>query len=99
MLQNRTDWELATADWNELVASRLRLENAVQGRAMATEVFDSYVRQFTTGKKSWIDVLNAVRESTQSEMAVADAEGQLIASALRLKLQTAKLELPLPSHD
>jgi adhesin transport system outer membrane protein len=84
--------ERLTTDWNELVASRLRLENAVQGRSMSTEVFDSYARQFTTGKKSWIDVLNAVRESTQSEMAVADAEGQLIASALRLKLLTATLD-------
>jgi hypothetical protein len=26
--------EKLTADWNELVASRLRLENAVQGQAM-----------------------------------------------------------------
>lgn len=86
--------ERITTDWNELVASRQRVENAIQGRVMANEVSDSYSRQFTTGKKSWIDVLNSVRESVQSEQAVADAEGQLIAAALRLKLATGALVLP-----
>jgi len=86
--------ERITADWNELVASRQRVENSTQGRVMANEVSDSYSRQFTTGKKTWIDVLNSVREAVQSEQAVADAEAQLIAAALRLKLATGALVLP-----
>ena len=75
-------------DWNDYQASRQRLDSASQGRLIAKDVFDSYGRQFSTGKKSWIDVMNAAREATQAEMLVADAEGQLVASLLRLKLAT-----------
>ena len=81
-------------DWNELVASRLRLDNARQARSMSAEVFDSYTRQYTAGRKTWIDVLNAVREATQSEMAVADAAAQMAAAALRLRLLTGNLNIP-----
>ncbi|MDP1524568.1 MAG: TolC family protein [Rhodocyclaceae bacterium] len=85
--------EKVTTDWNDLMASRQRLESTLQGQRVANEVFDSYARQFTTGKKTWIDVLNSVRESTQAELAVADAEGQVIAAALRLKLVTGTLDI------
>ncbi len=78
--------ERVTVDWNELVAARLRLDNARQARTMSTEVFESYARQYTTGRKTWIDVLNAVREATQSGFAVADAAAQVAAAALRLRL-------------
>ncbi|MDD5298368.1 MAG: TolC family protein [Rhodocyclaceae bacterium] len=80
-------------DWDELTASRLRLDNARQARTIAAEVFDSYARQYTTGRKSWIDVMNAVREQTQSDMAEADALAQVAAAALRLRIVTGGLAL------
>lgn len=80
--------ERVAVDWNELVAARLRLDNARQARAMSAEVFDSYTRQYTTGRKTWIDVLNAVREATQAELAVADMAAQVAAAGLRLRLLT-----------
>ena len=83
--------ERLTLDWNEWVAARLRLANADQARAMSTEVFESYARQFTTGRKTWIDVLNAVREATQSELAVDDARAQMLAASLRLRALTGTL--------
>ena len=83
--------ERLTLDWNEWVAARLRLANADQARAMSTEVFESYARQFTTGRKTWIDVLNAVREATQSELAVDDAQAQMLAASLRLRALTGTL--------
>ena len=83
--------ERLTLDWNEWVAARLRLANADQARAMSTEVFESYARQFTTGRKTWIDVLNAVREATQSELAVVDARVQMLAASLRLRTLSGTL--------
>lgn len=77
--------ERVTLDWNEWLAARLRLENANQARAMSTEVFESYARQYTAGRKTWIDVLNAVREATQSELAADDAQAQMLAASLRLR--------------
>ncbi len=85
--------ERVALDWNELTAARLRVENARQARTMSTEVFESYARQYTAGRKTWIDVLNAVREATQSEMAVADASAQLAAAALRLRLLAGDLNV------
>ncbi|MBA3057788.1 MAG: hypothetical protein FP823_07770 [Rhodoferax sp.] len=83
--------ERVTLDWNEWQAARMRLDNASQARAMSTEVSDSYARQYTTGRKTWIDVLNAVREATQSELAVDDAQAQMLAAGLRLRALTGTL--------
>lgn len=83
--------ERVTQDWNEWVAARLRLENANQARAMSTEVSESYARQYTTGRKTWIDVLNAVREATQSELAADDAHAQMLAASLRLRTLSGTL--------
>lgn len=83
--------EKVSLDWNELIAARIRHQNAELARAMTTEVFDSYTRQYTAGRKTWIDVLNAIREATLSELALADANAQIMGSALRLKLLTGNL--------
>ncbi len=83
--------ERLTLDWNEWNETRLRLDNANQARGMSTEVFESYARQYTTGRKTWIDVLNAVREATQSELAVDDLQAQMFAAGLRLQVLTGTL--------
>ena len=83
--------ERLTLDWNEWVGARLRLENANQARTMSAEVSESYARQYTAGRKTWIDVLNAVREATQSELAVGDAQAQMLAASLRLRALTGTL--------
>ena len=83
--------ERVTLDWNEWVAARLRLENANQSRAMSAEVFESYARQYVIGRKTWIDVLNAVREATQSELSAEDARSQMLAASLRLRAQSGTL--------
>ena len=87
--------ERLTMDWDEFVAARVRLENATGASKMAKEVFESYTRQYTAGRKTWLDVMNTVRESTQSDVAVTDAGTQAAAASLRLKLASGNLkELP-----
>ena len=83
--------ERVTLDWDEWMGAKQRLGNARLSRTMSTEVFASYTRQYVTGRKSWIDVLNAVREATQSEMALADALTQVSAAGLRLQALTGSL--------
>jgi len=83
--------ERVTLDWNERVAARQRVENANLARAMSTEVFESYARQYVIGRKTWIDVLNAVREAALSQFALEDARIQVIAASLRLRAQTGTL--------
>lgn len=77
--------ERVALDWNEWMEARQRLENANQARAMSNEVFESYARQYTAGRKTWIDVLNAVRETTQAALAAEDVRTQMLAASLRLR--------------
>lgn len=82
-----------TLDWNEWTAARARVETAEQVRSTSAEVSESYARQYTAGRKTWLDVLNAVREATQAELALVDAKSQMQAAVLRLKLLTGRLNL------
>lgn len=79
-------------DWNTWAAARARLENARLAALGSTEVYESYARQYTTGRKSWLDVMNAVREAAQSELAVADAAAQATAAALRLRVRIGRFD-------
>jgi len=83
--------ERITLNWNEWEAAPMRLKNADQARSMSIEVSESYARQYTAGRKSWIDVMNAVRETTQSELAADDAYAEMLAVSLRLRALTGKL--------
>jgi adhesin transport system outer membrane protein len=69
------------------------LENAEQVRNTSAEVSESYARQYTAGRKSWLDVLNAAREASQAELTLVDAQSQMQAAVLRLKAQTGGLNL------
>jgi adhesin transport system outer membrane protein len=52
----------------------------------ADEIVASYLRQFQVGRKNWLDVLNAVREKTQAQYALADLESPLLLAEIRLLL-------------
>ena len=86
--------ERVTLDWNELQAARLRLENARYAQQMSGEVFSSYTRQYVIGRKSWLDVLNAVREAAQADFAVEDARAQAQGASQRLRAQAGALPAP-----
>lgn len=81
-----------STDWNQLVAARLRFENATLSGKISDDVFESYVRQYTTGRKGWLDVLNSAQEAASAKMAAADASAQITRSALRLRLLTGNLK-------
>jgi adhesin transport system outer membrane protein len=84
--------ERISMDWDELQAARIRLENATLASRSSKEVYESYTRQYTAGRKTWLDVLNTVRESTQSDVAAMDASAQAVGALLRLRLMTGNLK-------
>jgi adhesin transport system outer membrane protein len=55
------------------------------------EVVDSYLRQYQIGRKNWLDVLNAVRESSQAAYSSVDVSNSKDALQLRLMLLTGQL--------
>jgi adhesin transport system outer membrane protein len=58
----------------------------------ATEdVVASYLRQYQIGKKNWLDVLNALRESAQAHYSAVDVASSTQSLQLRLMLLTGPL--------
>jgi len=55
------------------------------------DVVASYLRQYQIGKKNWLDVLNAVRESTQATYGAVDVTSSSESLQLRLMLLTGQL--------
>lgn len=83
--------ETVQSDYNEWRATSARLDSTRQASEISNQVFESYTRQYVIGKKTWIDVLNATRELTQSRFALEDAIAQSIASKLRVLVYTGRL--------
>lgn len=59
------------------------LEKSVSGSDM---VLASFERQFQANRKTWLDLLNQVRELAQNEYALVDAQASLMGSRLRLEI-------------
>lgn len=59
------------------------LEKSVSGSDM---VLASFERQFQANRKTWLDLLNQVRELAQNEYALVDAKASLMGSRLRLDI-------------
>jgi adhesin transport system outer membrane protein len=61
----------------------------------ATEdVVASYLRQYQIGKKNWLDVLNALRESAQAHYSAVDVASSTQSLQLRLLLLTSPMSTP-----
>lgn len=64
-----------------------RISSLKKAVILSHEVLSSYERQFTAGRKSWLDLLNAVNEHTQSQVALVRAEGECLEALSRLMLR------------
>jgi adhesin transport system outer membrane protein len=73
-----------------LEAARALQQRLVAARASAERVYQSYNRLFIAGKRSWLDVMNAAREVTGVELALAQAEERIRATTWNLILLTGQ---------
>jgi adhesin transport system outer membrane protein len=80
------------SDWTQWIDSRARLAVARQIRDSTAEVADSFSRQYVAGRKSWLDMMNSVREVEQAELASVDVRYEVLAAALRLRLESGTLQ-------
>lgn len=72
--------------WNEYRSVSFQLEPSKTLVEATNSVVESYLRQYAVGKKSWLDVLNAQRESTQAKNTLVDYEVLYLTSLNRLKI-------------
>lgn len=80
----RADW----SDWSSLTAQASELDLQVKA---SEQVYDSFVRQYAVGRKSWLEVLNAQRELSQARYALADVHWGALRTLLKLQLATGAL--------
>jgi adhesin transport system outer membrane protein len=74
------------ADYNEYEFSLLKKNSLQESATLSNEISASYDRQFLVGRKSWLDLLNAVRERAQTNSSLADVEGSLVGASHRIKI-------------
>ena len=74
-------------DREEFFNARSRMQALLRSVAGSEKVLESYQRQFQAGRKSWLDLLNAVRELAQNEYALADAKAGMVAAMNRLQIR------------
>lgn len=86
--------EALYTDRDELSTSRIRmqaLDKAVQG---SRAVLESYGRQFTAGRKTWQDLMNAVRELGQNQYNLVDTHAAMVSAMYRLQIRTGQSPSP-----
>ncbi len=78
------------SDISELNANKAKIGDATQAIKSSIDVLRSYERQFQAGRKSWQDLLNALRELTQNEFALAETEAAGFAAMYRIQLRSGQ---------
>ena len=77
-------------DANEIQENLQRYKSLVVSVESARQIHESYVRQFTAAKKSWLDVMNAMRELSQNEYALNDVQHNFFGLLQRLRVYAAQ---------
>lgn len=76
--------EQIRADFALLKSFELRLPALEEAARTSTQVYESYQRQFLTGRKSWLDVMNSARDLQQARLQLADVTAGRLTLAWRL---------------
>jgi adhesin transport system outer membrane protein len=82
--ERRLITESLQTEMQTLMGARSRAKSLAAARVGAEAVKQSYARQFIAGRKSWLEVLNALRESELNEVSIRAAHVNTIASYYRL---------------
>lgn len=86
--------EALYADRDEFLTSRSRMAAIEKSAQGSRTVLDSYLRQFTAGRKTWQDVLNAVRELAQTQYSLVEARTAMVGAMYRLQIRTGQSPSP-----
>ena len=87
----RDTQEKVSNQYNECNSLQEQMAPTLQYAQASDAVMASYLRQYTAGRKTWQEVLNAQRELAQARYAVADVGASARASKLKLDILTGRL--------
>lgn len=74
----------------EFDAAKARVEISMGASETAARVSESYMRQFIAGRRSWLDVMNALREAVTAQLGKVDAEAATMSARVRLLLRSGR---------
>jgi adhesin transport system outer membrane protein len=83
----RSVLEAVQTDYLNANARQSKAEMLLLNLESSQEIQAAWERQFINGKKTWIDVMNAARETSQAELAVIENEMAWLQSLGRLHIQ------------
>lgn len=86
--------ELIRVDYMTFVAGRNRVSASLRASSSSDLVTESYKRQFIAGRRTWLDVMNAVRESTTASLTESEAELGALAAYTRLMARSCNWQTP-----
>ena len=86
----RTLREQLRRDYVLVRAAGRRIEAGVLAADAADEIIASYQRQFIAGRRSWLDVMNAVREAASARLSESDARVSAAAGTARILALTCR---------
>lgn len=72
--------------------ARDRVATAGRAASTASLVTESYKRQFIAGRRTWLDVMNALQEATGNRLSVVESEITAQLTAARIAVRTCKWE-------
>lgn len=95
--ERRLVTESLQTEMQTLIGAKSRAKSLAAARVGAEAVKQSYARQFIAGRKSWLEVLNALRESELNEVSIHAAQVSTVASYYRLQLLMGLLPWQQPT--
>jgi outer membrane protein, adhesin transport system len=97
----RTLREQIQTEWIQLSSALNRLPSLKQSLASARLTAQAWDRQFLAGRKSWMEVMNTVREVLQADLDLVDAETQILLGSWRLAclVETPEMALNKMQHE
>jgi adhesin transport system outer membrane protein len=84
--QRRLVEQIVRSDFSQAELFQLRVKSLIRSVDTAQQVADSYERQFPVGRKSWLDVMNAVRDLVNTEVQLADTQAAHLVVTWRLTI-------------
>lgn len=78
-------------------ASQSRIDVSIDAANAADQITASYRRQFIAGRRSWLDVMNAVREAANARRTESDARVMAAMGTAQILALTCRWQPDLPS--
>jgi adhesin transport system outer membrane protein len=77
--------------WNLAESTRAEIALLTELVSSTQQVYESCLRQFPAGRRTWLEVLLARRDATQAQYALADAQWARFSAVLRLEIAAGRL--------